>query len=168
MAPAGKCIHENTLIKTPNGLIPAKLLEVGDAVYTVEFEELANQDVDSDEINYINFNSETLVSNSGLVETVISNKIQSTKDSVMYFNNEEDVLFSLEQPMFVKRNNEYEVIPSGVVEEGDILLKISDSGGLLEVLVEQITVIEEESTVYLFDCEPQDWFIAGGYLVHNK
>jgi hypothetical protein len=70
--------------------------------------------------------------------------------------------------MFVKRENEYEVLPSGMVEEGDYLLKISDDGTIVESLVELITTVEEPCTTYLFDCEPQDWFIAGGYLVHNK
>ena len=45
---------------------------------------------------------------------------------------------------------------------------IDDNGNITETLVESIQIVEEMSTVYAISCEPQDWFIAGGYLVHNK
>jgi intein/homing endonuclease len=86
----------------------------------------------------------------------------------MFFNGEEDKKFSLEHPMFVKSNGVYEVIESGHVKEGDFLLQISESGSIIEILVESVTAIAEDSIVYNFGCEPEDWFIAGGYLVHNK
>jgi hypothetical protein len=86
----------------------------------------------------------------------------------MFFNGEEDKKFSLEQPMFIKRDSIYQVIDSALIQEGDFLIKISESGHTVETLVNSINVVQEESTVYSFGCEPEDWFIAGGYLAHNK
>ena len=137
-------------------------------MYSVDLVELANEDIDSSQVDFITFDSTTLTSTSGLVETTVVNAMPSIKEEYMYFNNEQDIKFSLEQPMFVKRENEYEVLPSGMVEEGDYLLKIDENGNIVQSLVESITVVQEECLTYLFDCEPQDWFIAGGYLVHNK
>jgi hypothetical protein len=70
--------------------------------------------------------------------------------------------------MFVKRNGVYEIVESGLVQVGDFLLQISDSGNIIEIPVESLTLVNEDSIVYNFGCEPEDWFIAGGYLVHNK
>jgi hypothetical protein len=71
--------------------------------------------------------------------------------------------------MFVKTSTgEYKVMPSGVIHVGDYLVKIDENGNISEIPVLVIQVVEEMSTVYAISCEPQDWFIAGGYLVHNK
>jgi hypothetical protein len=70
--------------------------------------------------------------------------------------------------MFIKKDSVYQVIDSGFIEEGDFLIKIDESGNIIETLVTSIDVVQEESIVYSFGCEPEDWFIAGGYLAHNK
>jgi hypothetical protein len=164
-----KCIHEDTLVSTPKGLIRAADIQAGDRIYSINIEEVPNTGTDGQaQFDYSGFESTTLRSTDGLVETIVMSAVRGAKDHIMYFNGEEAVKFSLEQPMFVKRNNEYEILPSGVIEKGDYLLKIDDQGQISEILVEQIDIIEGASMVVLFDCEPQDWFIAGGYLVHNK
>ena len=140
----------------------------GDKIYSVNLAEIANQEAGSNQVNFINFDSTTLVSTDGLVETTIVNAIPITKDSYLYFNGEVDIKFSLEQPMFVKKDQEFEIIPSGIVAVGDYLIKIDENGNIVQSLVESIDIVEETSNMFLFDCEPQDWFIAGGYLVHNK
>ena len=72
--------------------------------------------------------------------------------------------------IFVKKENanKYEVVPTGTVQIGDYLIKINDNGETEEIEVTSINPVSEESNVLLFSCEPQDWFIAGNYLVHNK
>jgi len=157
------------LIATPNGLIAAKDISVGDTVYSVRLEQIPNESsTGGPEFDYDGFASPTLASTSGLVEVTITSAVLSQKDTVMFFNNEQDKKFSLEQPMFIKRDGSYEIIPSGGIQEGDFLLKINESGNIIETLVETVTQVAELSSVYKFGCEPEDWFIAGGYLVHNK
>ena len=94
-----------------------------------------------------------------------------TANNYLYFNEDFNAKYSLEQPIFVKKyvTNKYEVAPTSTVEEGDFIIKINDSGQKEEILVESINVVTEQDTkVILFSCEPQDWFIAGDNLVHNK
>ena len=164
-----KCIHEDTLISTPKGLIRAADIEPGDRIYSINIEEVPNTGLNNQsQFDYTGFESTTLKSTDGLVETIVMSAVRGVKDHIMYFNGQDSIKFSLEQPMFVKRNNEYEILPSGVIEKGDYLLNVDDQGQISETLVEDIEIIEGPSMVVLFDCEPQDWFIAGGYLVHNK
>ena len=71
--------------------------------------------------------------------------------------------------MFVKTSTgEYKVMASGVIHEGDYLINVDENGIISETLVEAIQIVQEPSTMYAISCEPQDWFIADGYLVHNK
>ena len=117
-----------------------------------------------------------MTSTSALVETTITAITSKDLPAYIYFNNNENVRFSLEQPMFIKSvtgypslpSVKYKVVASGVIHVGDYLINIDDNGNITETLVESIQIVEEMSTVYAISCEPQDWFIAGGYLVHNK
>ena len=59
-------------------------------------------------------------------------------------------------------------MPTGAVSVGDYLVAVNVDGSLTEILVETIDAINKDAVVYQFGCEPADWFIAGGYLVHNK
>jgi hypothetical protein len=162
------CIDEDTLISTPNGLVAARNLQVGDEVYTVSLQEVPESDITGQyDFDYVGFMSETLTSVQKTITTIVS--IQpSPRNVVLCFNGEEEKLFSTSQPMFVKSNNFYQVIPAGAVEIGDYLIKVDIDGNFIEVLVESVENIAKDTTVYQFNCEPEDWFIAGDYLVHNK
>jgi hypothetical protein len=59
-------------------------------------------------------------------------------------------------------------MPTGALSAGDYLVSVNGDGSLTEVLVETIDAVTKNTNVYQFNCEPADWFIAGGYLVHNK
>ena len=162
------CIDENTLISTPNGLVAAKDIQVGDEVYTVSLQEVPESDATGNyDFDYVGFVSETLTPIQKTTTQIVA--IQpSPRDIVLGFNEDEDKLFSTSQPMFVKMNECYQVVPAGAVEIGSYLIKVNDDGSFTEVLVETINQISKDTTVYQFNCEPADWFIAGDYLVHNK
>lgn len=86
----------------------------------------------------------------------------------MYFNNNDSVKYSTEQPVFVKSDGIYTIKTTGLIVEGDYLIQINADGSYTE---EEVVSIHQEGgikDVYQFSCEPYDWFIAGGYLVHNK
>ena len=127
-----KCIDENTLIDTPNGLIAAKDLQVGDEVYTVSLQEVPESDVTGNyDFDYVGFVSETLTPIQKTTTQIVA--IQpSPRDIVLGFNENEDKLFSTSQPMFVKMNECYQVVPAGAVEIGSYLIKVNDDGSFTE------------------------------------
>ena len=162
------CIHGDTLIDTPNGKIAAKNLNIGDAIYSFRLNEIPEASEDGyTDFDYIGFISESLIATEK-TETTIVDIVSSEKNTLVCFNSEIDKLFSTSQPFFVKRDNAYEILPSGAIEAGDYLISIQDDLKIQETIVESIEYISESSIVYQFSCEPQDWFIAGDYLVHNK
>ena len=160
------CIHEDTLIRTTNGLVPAKDVKVGDTVLSVDLSEISTGGASGD-FDYVGFSSPSLTSN-GTVEVNVVDVNAMTKPSIMWFNGDTSKKYSLSQPFFIKRGASYEVVPSSTIEEGDKLIKINNDGSISEIEVSSIEYETTEQTVYQFDCEPQDWFIAGDYLVHNK
>ena len=166
MPPGGYCIHGDTLIYTNNGYIAARDVAVGDVVYSWDVAELPLEE------NTYSFNSwvsETLTINS-FVETTVTDKILVEKTQTLCFNDLMGMRFSLEQPIFIKRNNLYRIELSGSVEEGDYLVTYESDGQYSETLVESILLVNEsvETDLYFFSTEPYDWFFAGGILVHNK
>ena len=163
-----RCIDENTLIDTPNGLVAAKDLQVGDQVYTVSLQEVPLSDETGQyDFDYVGFESDTLTPLEKTVTTIITID-PSTRDMVICFNGEQDKLYSTSQPVFAKSNNKYQVMPTGALSAGDYLISVNNDGSFAEILIETIDAISKNTTVYQFNCEPADWFIAGGYLVHNK
>ena len=163
-----KCIDENTLISTPNGPVAAKDLKVGDEVYSVDLLEIPLNDSTGEyDFDYVGMVSETLTPVNKTVTRIVAME-PSARDKVMYFNDGLEKLFSTTQPIFIKSKNFYQVAPAGAIEVGDYLIEVNEDGSFTEVLVESINTLTKDTTVYQFNCEPQDWFIAGNYLVHNK
>jgi len=150
-------------------LVAVKNISAGDTLYTINLAEVANDNEFTLEVESQDFTSPTLTSTSGIVETTVLSITAKSYPAHMYFNNNASVKFSLEQEMFVKTSTgEYKVMESGTIHVGDYLISIDDNGTISEIPVLTKHVVEEISTVYAVSCEPQDWFIAGGYLVHNK
>jgi hypothetical protein len=88
--------------------------------------------------------------------------------SCIYFNNNADAKLSFTQTLYIKRDGVYRIVPTSDVEVGDALIRVLQDGSYAEEVVEKITTTDEPQMTYLIGCEPQDWFVAGGYLVHNK
>jgi hypothetical protein len=154
-----QCLHEDTLVKTPNGDIQVKFLNIGDSVYSIDANELNTN-------NSITLSSTTLESK-GLSVSEIDNIVVSEKDTVISFNND-DNKFSQEQPIFIKRDGIYSVIPAGLVDNGDHLLKINNNGDIEEIVVESIESHSGEFKVYSLSLSSNLWYIAGECLVHTK
>jgi hypothetical protein len=162
------CVHEDTLIDTSSGKIKAKDLQVGDEIVSVSFDEIPNAGIDGgSDFDYVGFISSTLTVQEKTLTTIVD-ILPSVKNSLLFFNQDNSALFSTSQPFFIKRNTYYEIIPSGAIEVGDFLISIDPDGQLLETEILNIDYLTEDATVYQFGCEPQDWFVAGNYLVHNK
>lgn len=164
--PSGNCIHEDTLIKTKSGDVPAKEIQVGDKILSFNILEIPLEDVQSSDWDWRNIAIPNLTIVDS-VETTVTQIIPSEKQEIVYFNSQNDKKYSLTQPMFIKDSPYYFIKESGSVQIGDVLIKI-DNNQIFEEVVYSINIEEGQTTVYQFSCEPQDWFIAGNYLVHNK
>jgi hypothetical protein len=167
-----RCIHEDTLIETVEGPKPAKEIQVGDVLKSVGLEEVPVSDgVGTGDFDYVGFESDTLTT-TGQVEVVVSAVESQSRTSLIWFNGDSSKKYSLTQPIFIKKNDKadkkYEVVPTTVAEVGDSLIQINNDGSISEIEITSIDHDLGEFTVYQFSCEPQDWFIAGNYLVHNK
>jgi intein/homing endonuclease len=154
------------MIRTKNGDVAAKNLRTGDIILVPRLAEMDADNPGDDESAVLSWEDSTLTFLE-LVETTVE-VITLKRNPTLFFNGHDDIKFSLTQPIYVRREDSYGIISTGSVEEGDFLIKVSESGEYEEELVESITTDETLSTTYNISCEPYDWFIAGGYLVHNK
>ena len=162
------CIHEDTMISVVGEnntytLKPAKDVNPGDKLWAANFNEMVDENYTSPD----QWNSESL-SNIAVIETTLVSKTPVTKTSYMVINGDQAKKFSLNQPILTKRSGTYFFLTSGSLEIGDILISY-DYGqhSAVEVPVTSIDVVEEEVTVYRFDCEELDSFIAADLICHN-
>lgn len=160
---SGGCIDQDTLIQVvgPNDTVEYKKasdVQVGEEVWAPHWAELVDESVQDP----ASVTSTTLTA-AKLVKTIVRNKVEIAKDVTMVFNNDPSKRFSLEQGMLVRSNGEFSFINSGVVQVGDELVDSEFS----PVPVTHIELINEPRSVYKFDCEDLDTFIAANLLMHN-
>jgi hypothetical protein len=163
----GPCVHEDTLIRVPGGTVQAKDIQIDDQMRTIGIEELPLGDGDQEDSDWRSIAIPTATS-TGLVDVTVTAIVPSIVQEVIYFNGESNSKFSLNHPMFIKGDPFHVFIEAGGVAIGDILLKVAEDGSIIEVPVTSIDTDDTSHTVISFSCEPQDWFIAGDYLTHNK
>jgi hypothetical protein len=113
------------------------------------------------------WNSETLTFGSESVETEIAVIVEKA-NNIVHFNGDTSARYSTTQPMFVKIDGVYSIRTTGSLDIGTILVKVNDDGTYTEEPITSITLEDEVDVTYQINCEPYDWFVAGGYLVHNK
>ena len=85
----------------------------------------------------------------------------------MIINDDSSKRFSLEQTVLIKKEDTYFFGTTGVLEIGDILVQRTVDGNYEEVTVNNISLVDEERTVYEFHAHPSDILIAGDLVVHN-
>ena len=154
------------MVKTSNGDVPAKDLKEGDVLLVPSLAEMGPDSPDDDMGAVLAWDNSSLTF-LDMVETTIES-IGPRTNSTVFFNNRSDAKFSLTQPIYIRREESYRIVTTGSVKEGDFLVRVSESGDYEEELVESITTDETLEATYMISCEPYDWFIAGGYLAHNK
>lgn len=160
------CIEANTMVMTINGLVAAKDLNVGDKVLSFVLDEKQQE---SDAGVLFMWDSESItISDKEPVETEIIRIIEKGDSAVIYFNGNTESKYSITQPVFVRSEDVYKIRTTGSLEVGDFIVNVDGSGNISEEEIVDITIEEDLGTVFQIDCEPYQWFIAGGYLVHNK
>lgn len=163
----GPCVHEDTLIRTPSGYVPAKDVEIDHLMTSIDLAEIPMGSSDETDYDWRAIAIPTATS-SGIVDVTVTAVVPSIVQEVIWFNGESDAKFSLNHPMFIKGDPFYVFIEAGGVAVGDTLIKVGSDGSIVEVPVTSVDTDDSSHTVYQFSCEPQDWFIAGDYLTHNK
>lgn len=156
------CIAAETMIATTNGDKKAEHISVGDTVISYDIAELPIDD----EEGMFSWSSKTLTIRNTVEATVVS--VEHKPAQIIMFNDDESMRYSTSQPMFVKKDNVYKILPTSMIDIGDILVSIDPSGKIEEIGVVSIDTEDLAGHTYQINCEPYDWFIAGGCLVHNK
>ena len=139
---------------------------MGDMAITPLLAEMTAEDPGDSKPSMFLWSADTLTFE-GLAETEVM-YLGPKMSACVYFNGNEAAKFSFTQTIYIKRDGVYRIVPTSDIEPGDFLITVAEDGSYGEELVESVTVIDEPQMTYLVGCEPQDWFIAGGYLVHNK
>jgi hypothetical protein len=166
-SPVSRCIDQDTPVAVPgpnNTVIykTAKEIMAGDEVYAATWDELVDESFGAP----FDEPSATLT-NVTLNTTRVVSVQPSIKATTMYFNNDVTKRFSLEEQILIKRNDFWEFANSGTVVLGDILLTKNEDHTFTETPVIAVNIVDDERTVYTFDCEPADTLIAGNIVVHN-
>ena len=148
---------------TVNGPVKAKDLSIGETLLTYKLDEMSTEE----ETEMFNWSSDTLtISDTEMVETVATLIVEKAS-AIIKFNDNPEARYSTTQPVFAKVNGKYCIRTTSSLVEGDMIVAVSEDGIITEEEIVSIT-IEDVDNTYQISVEPYDWFIAGGYLVHNK
>lgn len=143
----------------------AEDIKIGDRLVSYSFNELPESEFD---YSIDTWNHETLTPKNVENAEVVSIQELITK-ATMYLNKDINTRMSLEHSVFVKRDGNYSIIASGLIEPGDTVIQINpETLELGEIIVDSVDYVDEESKIYKIDCKPYDVFFAGNILTHNR
>jgi hypothetical protein len=153
--PIVMCIGAKTKLFTELGQVAAEDIKVGDTLLTVSSKQLVS-----------NENEEySLLSNTVDFEKTIVTECTVGQENIVWFNNNKDKTFTLNQPIFIKTPNGIESTYIATLSVGDEVMTIDDSGNVSFVKIDLIDLSEDLNDVYTIRTSPNRWFIAGDYLV---
>ena len=157
------CVHGDTEIRTSNGYVKAKDIQVGEKLVSYTFNELP---LDRDLYNIETWSSESITEDTVVETSVESIKIRQVAVTIM-LNESKTRRFSLEHMLLARRGDTYMFIQAGTLKIGDFLVyDIEDR--MTDVEVQSIGFLDEDVDVYDFSVTPYDLFIAGDVIAHNK
>jgi hypothetical protein len=168
-SPGGGCIAPDTLVSVvgPEDTyiqIPAKDVVTGQEVWAHSFNEMDDESV-SDPMT-LAFNQLT---DQAIVKTNVASIVEKEMPATMTINGDSTKKYSTVQGILYKRNGIYGYINTGLLEVGDYVMEYDyNTHSFNEIAVTSLEIDETPSTVYKFDMEPVDTFIAGNMVVHNR
>jgi hypothetical protein len=160
------CVYEKSFIFIKNNKSLSKKISanifIDDIIYSPSFSELSIND------NLYNWSSKTM-SNISLTESKVTSVFEYLHHKLVYFNNDENAKFSMQQPILVKRYNKFYFLTTAMVEVGDILLKYDEHSLKYDFIkVESINIEEGDFTTYNFYLSPGQSFLVNGWVVGSK
>jgi len=109
------------------------------------------------------------LTNQAIVKTNVASVVEKEMPATLTINGDSTKKYSTVQGILYKRNGIYGYISTGLLEVGDYVMEYDyNFHAFNEILVTSIEIDETPSTVYKFDMEPADTFIAGNMVVHNR
>ena len=168
-SPGGGCIAPDTLVSVvgPDDSyiqIPAKDVVTGQEVWAHSFNEMDDESI-TDPMTMA-FDKLT---NQAIVKTNVASVVEKEMPATMTINGDSTKKYSTVQGILYKRNGIYGYINTGLLEVGDIVVEYDyNLHAFNEIPVTSLEIDETPSTVYKFDMEPVDTFIAGNMVVHNR
>lgn len=165
-----RCVAENTEIATSADgggvvFVKAKDLKAGDRVLSPVWDEFdGTPSPYSSRIEYEALTSKRV--GFGQVASVFGKAV----DKSIIFNSNPGKHFSLTQPILARKAGQKDAWEfTGDLVVGDIIWEYDfDSKSYVETEVENIEIIDSETTVYQISVDGIDTFIAGSIISHNK
>ena len=156
----GKSVNVSTLIRTPDGLVPAGSVEVGDVLLSADiagfpYEELAGANLAA--INWTGKDPDIAT-----VETTVVNVVRRIAPSGVMINND---LFSDTHYVLIKRGAKAMFILSSEVFMEDMVYNYNSSSW---ETITQLRKADIPHEVVSIDCEPYDVFYTERMLVHDS
>ena len=158
-SPTYFCIDEDTPVLTKTGTKKAKDIKLGDTLITKAFDQLPIGHY-AEVIMWIGKGGLTNYRN---IESEVTEIVPSTVEQTVIFNNNSNMRFSTMEDMLTVKNNVYKFIPSREIKPGDTIVT-KDS----LMTVENVEIVDETRTVYMFSRDPLGLVIAGDLLCYSS
>jgi hypothetical protein len=158
--PTRKSIGVTTLIRTPNGLVLAGDLSIGDVLLSADIEGFPYQDYEGATEFALNWTDNN--PNITIKETSIVGMQTRTSHFAVAIN--EDI-FSDTHYILIKRGSEARFIYTAYVEPTDMIYNYSSNSWEVIYMLEKVAF---EHQVVSINCEPYDIFFTENSLVHDS
>lgn len=161
---SGGCFAGKTLISTPNGLVKAEDIKVGDIVHSIRFEELST---DETRDTIANWWSTSLTPKEVNTAKVIALQLIDEADYFVCLNGD---YVTPDHIVLTNNNGLYKFKAAGDIHLGELVLKRGgDSVSDLQwVPITSNDFVQERTTIYLFDTEDDDVIFSENMLSHNR
>jgi hypothetical protein len=155
-----KSLYSNTKVRTPNGLVLASQLQVGDQLTSVVLPGLPEDGwTPQDVIDWYVENPNFDLSNT--VTTTIVDIVHSTTDKIFFINGD---AFSGSHRIMVNRDNVARMISALDIVDTDLIWSPTD---ITWVPITSIESYDSTHDIYSVNCEPYDIFFTENMLVHD-
>lgn len=160
----GGCFAGKTLISTPNGLVKAEDIKVGDIVHSIKFEELST---DETRDTIANWWSTSLTPKEVNTAKVMALQLIDEADYFICLNGD---YVTPDHIVLTNNNGLYKFKAAGDIHLGELVLKRGgDSVSDLQwVPITSNDFVQERTTIYLFDTEDDDVIFSENMLSHNR
>lgn len=155
----GKSVGINTLVRTPDGLVAAKDLRVGDTLISADINTFPTEGFSATDLALAWKDSTPDIS---IVNTTIDGISRKMSSYAVVINND---LFSDSHYILAKRNGEAQFVKSLDIESSDLIYSYQDSDWVEITTLEKVQV---EHEIISINCEPYDIFFTENMLTHDS
>jgi beta-lactam-binding protein with PASTA domain len=155
----GKSVGINTLVRTPDGLVAAKDLRVGDTLISADINTFPSEGFNATDLALAWKDSTPEIN---IVNTVIDGISRKMSSYAVVINND---LFSDSHYILAKRNGDAQFVKSLDIESSDLIYSYQDNDWVEITTLEKVQVDHE---IISINCEPYDIFFTENMLTHDS